>query len=115
MEYETHSRQETAAPFSSMRRKHRSRERSSDAASISGPGIPDEDKPKIFDLLYVGKKTQADSSRSLGLGLNLCKSILEAHGQTIRAEDTYPHGTTMIFTLKPAEDIYDETVSDPGC
>ena len=85
------------------------------SVSDNGPGIPDEDKPKIFDLLYVGKKTQADSSRSLGLGLNLCKSILEAHGQTIRAEDTYPHGTTMIFTLKPAEDIYDETVSDPGC
>ena len=83
------------------------------SVSDNGPGIPDEEKPHIFDLLYVGKDVREDSSRSLGLGLNLCKSILEAHGQTIRVEDTLPHGTTFIFTLDMAQEVQDGKISDP--
>ncbi len=69
------------------------------SVSDNGPGISPEDKPHIFDLFYVGKKAEADSSRSLGLGLNLCRSILEAHGETISVHDNVPHGTVFSFTL----------------
>ena len=73
-----------------------------------GPGIPDEEKERIFDLLYVGKGASDDSSRSLGLGLNLCKSILEAHGQAIRVEDAVPHGSIFVFSLEAAQEARDE-------
>ena len=84
------------------------------SVSDDGPGIAEEDKPFIFDLFYTGKKTVADSSRSLGLGLNLCKSIVEAHNQTIRAEDNIPHGTIFTFSLKEWKGQKNEPVSDPG-
>ena len=45
-----------------------------------GPGIDDEMKPHIFEMFYTGKNTIADSHRSLGLGLALCRTIVEAHG-----------------------------------
>ena len=44
-----------------------------------GPGIPEEMKPHIFEMFYTGKTTVMDSHRSLGLGLALCHSIIEAH------------------------------------
>ena len=40
-----------------------------------GPGIPDDAKPRIFDMFYTAGAHSADSRRSLGLGLALCKSI----------------------------------------
>lgn len=70
-----------------------------------GPGIPDEIKPKIFDMFYSGANTVADSRRSLGLGLYLCKTIIQAHGGTISVSDHKPQGTTFTFTL-PAEEVY---------
>ena len=68
--------------------------------SDNGPGIPDDEKEKIFDLFYTGKQAGADSSKSLGLGLNLCKSIVEAHDGSIWVEDNNPAGSVFIFTLK---------------
>ncbi len=74
------------------------------SVSDEGPGISDDEKQKVFELFYTGKETCADSGRSLGLGLNLCRSILEAHGQTIRVEDNLPHGSVFIFSLALAEE-----------
>ena len=77
-----------------------------------GPGIPDEEKEDIFRLFYTGKKAGSDSSRSLGLGLNLCRSIINAHGQDIHVEDNRPSGTVFIFSLRLWEESSHETVSD---
>lgn len=68
--------------------------------SDDGPGIAPEDLPHIFELFYTGKKQGADADRSLGLGLNLCRSIVEAHGQTIEVRDNIPHGAIFIFSLQ---------------
>ncbi|MDO4343394.1 MAG: sensor histidine kinase KdpD [Eubacteriales bacterium] len=65
----------------------------------TGNGIPDEDKQKIFDKFYSGSNKIADNRRSLGLGLYLCKAIVEAHGGTISAKDNLPHGAEFAFTL----------------
>ena len=46
----------------------------------NGPGISDEIKPHIFEMFFTGGNNIADSQRSLGLGLALCQSIVEAHG-----------------------------------
>ena len=45
----------------------------------NGPGIPNEAKPRIFDMFYTANAGIADSRRSMGLGLALCKSIITAH------------------------------------
>ncbi|MBQ6451931.1 MAG: DUF4118 domain-containing protein [Solobacterium sp.] len=72
-----------------------------------GNGISDEDKAHIFELYYTGRHTLTDRTRSMGVGLNLCKTILQAHGQTIGVSDNLPHGAVFSFTLK-AEDIIHE-------
>ena len=70
-----------------------------------GPGIPDTDKPRIFDMFYTSSANKpVDSRRSLGLGLSLCKSIVNAHGGDISVADARPHGTIVRFTL-PAEEV----------
>lgn len=74
------------------------------SVSDNGPGIPDEQKPYVFDMFYSGANKIADSRRSLGLGLSLCKSIVTAHGGTIAVSDREPNGTVFTFTL-PAEEV----------
>jgi len=46
--------------------------------SDNGPGIPDREKQQVFQMFYTGSTAVADSRRSLGLGLSLCKSMLDA-------------------------------------
>ena len=65
----------------------------------NGPGICDEMKPHIFEMFYTGKNTIADSHRSLGLGLALCRSIIEVHNGKLVLEDNIPHGCIFSFTL----------------
>lgn len=68
-----------------------------------GPGIPDEQKSKIFDMFYTGSNRLGDSRRSLGLGLGLCRSIAAAHGGTLTVADNTPHGAVFSFTLPRGE------------
>ena len=69
----------------------------------NGPGIPEEMKSHIFEMFYTGKTTVADSQRSLGLGLALCRSIIEAHEGTLVLTDHNPHGCNFTFTLPLSE------------
>lgn len=82
-------------------------EKQSDKAIVSisddGDGIPDEMKTHVFDMFYSGANKIADSRRSLGIGLSLCKSIINAHGGKITVSDNTPHGTVFTFTLPAGE------------
>ncbi len=69
-----------------------------------GDGIPDDRKERVFDMFYTGGNQVADSRRSLGLGLGLCRSIINAHGGKIWISDNIPHGAVVTFTL-PAEEV----------
>ena len=64
-----------------------------------GPGIPDDVKPHIFKLFYTGKNKVADGRRGLGLGLALCRSIIEAHHGTITLTDNTPSGCRFTVSL----------------
>ena len=68
-----------------------------------GDGIPDEMKERVFDMFYSGANKIADSRRSLGLGLSLCRSIVNAHGGRIAVSDNTPHGTVFTITLPAGE------------
>ena len=70
----------------------------------NGAGISDEMKPLVFDMFYSGAKNIADSRRSLGLGLALCKAIVTAHGGELELTDNVPHGAVFTFSL-PLEEV----------
>lgn len=69
----------------------------------NGPGIPDQAKPHIFDMFYSASNQIADSRRSMGLGLALCKSIVNAHGGEIMVSDHKPHGSIFTFSVPAGE------------
>ena len=69
-----------------------------------GPGISPEEKEKIFEMFYVGDNTASSGRKSLGLGLALCRTIVNSHGGKIWVEDNNPHGAVFSFTL-PAEEV----------
>lgn len=69
-----------------------------------GPGVPPEVGERVFDMFFSGSNRAADSRRSLGLGLALCRSIITAHGGTITLSENQPHGARFRFTL-PAEEV----------
>ena len=68
-----------------------------------GPGVRDDEKPRIFEMFYNGSAVRGDHRRGLGLGLSLCKSVVEALGGQIGVRDAKPHGCIIWFTL-PAVD-----------
>ncbi|MNN27425.1 Sensor protein KdpD [compost metagenome] len=73
-----------------------------------GPGIAAEAKAKLFDMFYTANNVRGDGRRGLGLGLSLCKSIVNAHGGTIGVRDQIPKGTIFYFTLQAeAVNVYE--------
>ena len=69
----------------------------------TGPGIADVHKGRIFDMFYSPSHPIADSRRSMGLGLALCKAIVNAHGGEISLKDRPPHGCIFTFTVPAGE------------
>ena len=55
-------------------------------------------------MFYVGKNRDTVGRKSLGLGLTLCRSIVQAHGGTIWVSDNDPHGAVFRFSL-PLEEV----------
>ena len=70
----------------------------------NGQGIPDAIKSHVFEMFYTGGNKIADSHRSLGLGLYLCKSIIDAHGGEITLKDNRPSGCIFSFKI-PLEEV----------
>jgi len=68
------------------------------AVRDSGSGIPADKLPKIFDPFFSTKKVDSQGQGGTGLGLALCREIIEAHQGRIRVESALDKGTT--FTLK---------------
>ena len=63
----------------------------------SGPGIESENLERVFEAFYTTK------SNGMGMGLAICRSILEAHGGRLWAETNEPCGAVFRFTLPSAE------------
>lgn len=69
----------------------------------NGNGIAKDDKDKIFEMFYTAHSDIADNRRGMGIGLALCKSIIQAHGGTLTVHDRMPSGTIFRFTLQAQE------------
>lgn len=69
-----------------------------------GPGIPAEERGCVFDMFYNGSThgVSGDRRRGIGIGLSICRSIVEAHGSSLVLRDAYPHGCDFSFELPEA-------------
>ena len=72
--------------------------------SDDGPGLPPGMESRVFEKYFRGRTTVADGQRGIGLGLAICRSVVNAHGGEIRAENRQPHGARFIISL-PCETL----------
>ena len=65
----------------------------------SGEGIAEEDFPYLFESYVPNGKRSADSSRGMGIGLSICRSIIKAHGGKLEAANRDAGGAVFLFKL----------------
>lgn len=66
----------------------------------NGLSINENDIPNLFKMFYVGNNKIPDSRHGMGLGLSICKAIINYHGGEIYAENNEEGGATFKFYLK---------------
>ena len=69
------------------------------AVHDSGPGLDPSHLERVFDAFYTTK------SSGMGMGLSICRSIIEAHGGRLWAEANEPRGSVFQFTLPAAQSL----------
>lgn len=80
-----------------------------------GPGIPADEQALVFDPFFRGRRALADQIHGTGLGLNLVKKIVEAHGGTIRVQPHSPCGSEFIVQVPIAPpEMQDEFAHTAG-
>jgi signal transduction histidine kinase len=72
------------------------------AVRDSGPGIDSTQLERVFQAFYTTK------SSGVGMGLSICRSIIDAHGGRLWAEANEPRGAVFQFTLPRAEGRFPE-------
>ena len=68
----------------------------------SGPGVADAHKERIFEKFHQVKQGKKISGQGVGLGLAICKSIVEAHQGKIWVQDNPAGGSIFFFQLQAA-------------
>ena len=67
--------------------------------SDQGRGIPPEELERVFDKMYRIEQRLSVNPSGMGLGLAVCKALVEAHGGRIWVESVVNKGSTFHFTL----------------
>jgi signal transduction histidine kinase len=67
------------------------------AISDTGPGLPPASRARIFEAFYTTK------SSGLGMGLSICRSIVDAHGGRLWTTPNEPHGAVFCMLLPIGE------------
>jgi len=65
-------------------------------------GIPEKDQPFVFDRFYRVESESMKNKKGFGIGLYICREIIERHHGTIGLESTEGEGSTFWFTLPVA-------------
>lgn len=73
-----------------------------------GAGI----SPRLMDTLFDESVSRSDDSRSMGIGLSVCRAIIAAHGGSIEAENCAAGGACLRFRLPMGEESYDDDNDD---
>jgi PAS domain S-box-containing protein len=74
------------------------------AVSDSGPGLPQANPERVFEAFYTTK------SSGLGMGLSICRSIVEAHRGRLWATPNQPHGAVFCMMLPVVEKLLEVLV-----
>lgn len=69
------------------------------SVSDTGPGVPPDEREKIFAKFYQGAEANGANSKGTGLGLAIAKALVELHDGKIWVESELGHGSTFSFTL----------------
>ena len=76
------------------------------AVRDQGPGLPEAERTHVWEMFHRAQGVEVQGTArngmnggSLGLGLHICKSIVEAHGGRVGVESAVGHGSTFWFTL----------------
>jgi signal transduction histidine kinase len=82
-----------------------------------GPGVPDEEKHRIFERFYQADTGRAAPAHGVGLGLAICRHVAEAHGGTIGVRDNAPTGAVFEIRIPdaitvPAPDVSSSSLSE---
>jgi PAS domain S-box-containing protein len=80
------------------------------AVRDSGPGIDPEHVDRVFEAFYTTKT----SGVGMGMGLSICRSIIDAHGGRLWADANEPRGAVFQFTLPGAENEFTDGESCEG-
>ncbi len=70
----------------------------------TGPGVPPEDLPYVFERFWRGEKSRSRAAGGSGLGLAIARQLVEMHGGMTGVESTPGEGAQFWFTL-PAGDL----------
>ena len=73
------------------------------AVQDSGPGLSPQSVDRLFEAFYTTKP------KGMGMGLTICRSIIEAHGGRLWATANEPRGAVFQFTVPPERDETDPT------
>jgi len=65
----------------------------------AGPGIPRDQQERIFEMFYRDPKAEASSKNGLGIGLAICKDIVERHNGRIWCDSLLGNGSTFVVEL----------------
>lgn len=64
-----------------------------------GQGVPEEDRPSLFEPFFRVDRSRSKMPAGYGLGLSICKRIVEGHGGTISVQANAGRGSTFVVTL----------------
>lgn len=76
--------------------------------SDNGPGIPEEDRSRIFEHFEQGSAGDTRESSGIGLGLPIARRLLQAMGGDLWFEPRFPTGSNFFFTVRTSEVVRDE-------
>jgi signal transduction histidine kinase len=80
----------------------------------TGTGIAAEDLPHLFERFWRGDRSRARTTGGAGLGLSICKAIVESCGGTIRVSSRVGEGTRVTVKLPMAENPGPRTAGEPA-
>lgn len=78
----------------------------------TGPGIPAEHLPHVFERFYRADAARSRSDGGAGLGLAIARELIEAEGGELRAENKPGEGSTFVFTFPAGRLVTPRTAED---
>ncbi len=72
-----------------------------------GPGIPEDERARLFQPFFRSREVR-EAAGGVGLGLTICRAIVQGQGGDIRIESARGRGTSVHFTIPKARDLTEE-------